>query len=120
MSRWWRVRAWTWSTGIEKLAELAERLQAQKRDELERGRERDQGARWSRSLECGKRVSYHSGGETPVAARVLSSLLDAALKAREGRQGPRSSSSSGSRPRGTNAEAGRAGGHRGNCTIWRH
>ncbi len=68
--------------GIEKLAELAERLQERK-DELERRRERvERGVDQIASVR--KALSYHSGGETPVAARVLNSLLDAALKAREG------------------------------------
>ena len=70
------------ATGIEKLAELAERLQERngelerRRENVERAAERIGGVR--------EALSFHSGGETPVAARVLSSLLDAALKAREG------------------------------------
>lgn len=67
--------------GIERLAELAERLR-ERRDELERRRERVKGAA-ARIAGVREAVSFHSGGETPVAARVLGSLLDAALKARE-------------------------------------
>ncbi|MDE2652321.1 MAG: AAA family ATPase [Gemmatimonadota bacterium] len=69
-------------TGIEKLAELAERLH-ERRGEVERRREKIQRAA-ERIAGVRDALSYHSGGETPVAARVLNSLLDAALKAREG------------------------------------
>ena len=69
------------AAGIERLAELAERLR-ERRDELERRRERVKGAA-KRIAGVREAVSFHSGGETPVAARVLGSLLDASLKARE-------------------------------------
>lgn len=69
------------AAGIERLAELAERLR-ERRDELERRRERVKLAA-ERIAGVREAVSFHSGGETPVAARVLGSLLDAALKARE-------------------------------------
>ena len=68
--------------GIEKLAELAERLR-DRRAELERRRDRIERA-VERIAGVREAVSFHSGGETPVAARVLSSLLDTALKEREG------------------------------------
>ncbi|MCY4571711.1 MAG: AAA family ATPase [Gemmatimonadetes bacterium] len=69
-------------TGIEKLAELAERLQ-ERNGELARRREKV-GQAAEQIAGVRDAVSFHSGGETPVAARVLNSLLDAALKAREG------------------------------------
>ena len=69
-------------TGIEKLAELAERLRERK-GELARRREKV-GQAAEQIAGVRDALSFHSGGETPVAARVLNSLLDAALKAREG------------------------------------
>ncbi len=69
------------SAGIEKMAELAERLRERKLEaEFRRERMERAGGEIARVREA---LSYHSGGETPVAARVLGSLLDAALKARE-------------------------------------
>ena len=67
--------------GIETMAELAGRLRERK-DELERRRQKVERA-VKQIAGVRKALSYHSGGETPVAARVLSSLLDNALKARE-------------------------------------
>ncbi len=68
--------------GIETMAELTGRLRERKR-ELERRREKVERAA-EQIAGVRDALSYHSGGETPVAARVLGSLLDNALKAREG------------------------------------
>ena len=70
------------STGIERLAERAGRLQRE-RGELAARRERIERAE-TRIAGVRDALSFHSGGDTPVTARVLDSLLDGALKAREG------------------------------------
>ena len=59
-------------------------------------------------------VSFHSGGETPVAGRVLNSLLDAALKAREGARAAEQQLER------IEAERGDAGAERGDATRELH
>ena len=66
---------------IEKMGELSGRLQ-QRRDELARRREKIATAS-EQIAEVREALSFHSGGETAVTARVLNSLLDASLRARE-------------------------------------
>ena len=100
------------STGIEKLAELAERLQERK-GELERRREKV-GRAVEQIAGVREAVSFHSGGETPVAGRVLNSLLDAALKAREGARAAEQQLER------IEAERGDAGAERGDATRELH
>ena len=69
------------AAGIEKFAELAERLQ-KRSEELKRRRKEIAEAR-AQIAGVREALALQSGGETPVAARVLSSVLAAALKSRE-------------------------------------
>lgn len=66
---------------LERVTELAERLQ-RRREDVERRRTEIAEAS-ARIGEVREALAFHSGGETPVAARVLISLLAAALKSRE-------------------------------------
>lgn len=68
-------------TALDKITELSERLR-KRRSDLEQRRE-EMRAAGARIAEVRGALSFHSGGETPVAARVLNSLLAAALKSRE-------------------------------------
>ena len=69
------------SAGIEKMADLARRLH-ERRDQLARRREQIERAE-ERIARVRSALSIRSGGDTPVTAKVLTSVLGTAVKSRE-------------------------------------